>query len=351
MTQHESNAINIARFILVVGILFVHFPISFVAADGINLTESDTPMYNLISSRFFLSDTCLSGLFLLSGYLFFKNIPGEYSEKLYFKKINARLWSICVPYLFWNVFWLVYNLLKTYKLQGAADSDLLEITNISDFFACFWKRGWGVYPDFPIAGYTWYLRDLFIFSLLSPIYNYCYKNRRLGFLLLVILIICESVKGWHMPGMNTWIYIGGFVAYKRITFEQICNRLSWLVSMVAFIIVNYIYYFVIHARVVYILLVIVSFVIIFKISFLAWNSKTLLSLSASSTFLYLTHIFILNVSRHSLAKLLVIDSDMDMCIYYLLNSTLCVIICLGSYFLLKRLKANMLLKVLTGGRA
>lgn len=249
MTQQESNAINIARFILVVGILFIHFPISFVAADGINLTESDTPMYNLISSRFFLSDTCLSGLFLLSGYLFFKNIPGEYSEKLYFKKINARLWSICVPYLFWNVFWLVYNLLKTYKLQDTADSDLLEITNISD------------------------------------------------------------------------------------------------------IIVNYIYYFVIHARVVYILLVIVSFVIIFKISFWAWNSKTLLSLSASSTFLYLTHIFILNVSRHSLAKILVIDSDMDMCIYYLLNSTLCVIICLGSFFLLKRLKANLLLKVLTGGRA
>lgn len=168
---------------------------------------------------------------------------------MYFKKINGRLWSICVPYLFWNVFWLVYNLLKTNKLRGAADSELLVITNISD------------------------------------------------------------------------------------------------------IIVNYIYYFVIHARVVYILLVIVSFVIIFKISFWAWNSKTLLSLSASSTFLYLTHIFILNVSRHSLAKILVIDSDMDMCIYYLLNSALCVIICLGSFFLLKRLKANLLLKVLTGGRA
>ena len=76
MTQHESNAINIARFILVVGILFLHFPISYVAADGINLTESDTPMYNLISSRFFLSDTSLAGLFLLSGYLFFINIRG-----------------------------------------------------------------------------------------------------------------------------------------------------------------------------------------------------------------------------------------------------------------------------------
>ena len=43
--------------------------------------------------------------------------------------------------------------------------------------------------------------------------------------------------------------------------------------------------------------------------------------------------------------------DMDMCIYYLLNSTLCIIIVLGSYFLLKRLKVNLLLKILKGGRA
>ena len=86
MTQQESKAINIARFIFVVGVLFIHFPISYVAADGINLTVSDTPIYNLLSSRFFLSDTCLSGLFLLSGYLFFKNIRGGVFSGVVFQK-------------------------------------------------------------------------------------------------------------------------------------------------------------------------------------------------------------------------------------------------------------------------
>lgn len=76
MTQQESKAINIARFIFVVGVLFIHFPISYISADDISLVASDTPYYNQISSRFFLTDTCLSGLFLLSGYLFFKNIRG-----------------------------------------------------------------------------------------------------------------------------------------------------------------------------------------------------------------------------------------------------------------------------------
>ena len=76
MTTKESQAINIARFIFVVGVLFIHFPISYSSADGISLTANDTPMYNTLSSPFFLSSTCLNALFLISGYLFFKTLGG-----------------------------------------------------------------------------------------------------------------------------------------------------------------------------------------------------------------------------------------------------------------------------------
>ena len=76
MTQQESKAINIARFIFVIGVLFIHFPISSSSADGISLTAADTPMYNRLSSPFFLSSTCFDALFLISGYLFFKTLGG-----------------------------------------------------------------------------------------------------------------------------------------------------------------------------------------------------------------------------------------------------------------------------------
>ena len=87
MTQRESKAINIARFIFVIGVLFIHFPISYSSADGISLTAADTPMYNRLSSPFFLSSTCLDALFLISGYLFFKTLGGGYSIDTYVKKI------------------------------------------------------------------------------------------------------------------------------------------------------------------------------------------------------------------------------------------------------------------------
>ena len=177
MTQKESQAINIARFIFIVGVLFIHFPIQISSVDGISLTSVETPWYNVLSSEFFLPEVCLSGLFLLSGYLYFKVIGEEYSNKLYIKKINGRIKSLVVPYLFWNVFWLIYNLLKTYKLHGVADdADLLYINDLGDFFSCFWMRGYGVHPDFPIAGYTWFLRDLFVFALMAPIYHYCFHK-------------------------------------------------------------------------------------------------------------------------------------------------------------------------------
>lgn len=277
---------------------------------------------------------------------------GGYSEEVYFKKINVRLQSIVIPYLFWNVFWLIYNIIKTYKLSGvAADTELLYISSIKDFFACFWEKGFGATPNFPIAGYTWYLRDLFVFALLSPIYNYCYKNSWICIPLIVVLVVCESVPNWHIPGLNTWIYLGGFLAYRGFSFEKICKRLNWMHSLAAFCIVNYIYYNLLHDNAILMILSFVTFIVMFKLSILLSNNRILLSISASSTYLYLVHIFVLNVSRHSLAKCLVIESDVDMCIYYVLNSAICVIVSLGSYYLLKYLNANKLLKILTGGRA
>ena len=150
--------------------------------------------------------------------------------------------------------------------------------------------------------------------------------------------------------MNAWIYIGGYIAYKGFSFEQICQKVSWLCGVIIFCAVNFGYYYMFHYEAVHTLLALISFILVFKSSLLVWDSKVLLSVSASSTFLYMTHIFVLNVSRHCLAKVLVIDSDWDMCIYYVLNATICVIVCLGTYFALKSMKANMLLKVLTGGR-
>lgn len=222
---------------------------------------------------------------------------------------------------------------------------------MGDFFSCFWKCGYGSHPDFPIAGYTWFLRDLFVFALLSPIYNYCYKRRNLAVSLLVILCICDIVPEWNIPGFNTWIYVGGFIANRKLDLETICNKMSNWVCLILFFIVNIVYYRLYHCPGVHFILVISSFIVVFKLTLFVHHISFLNSLAASSTYLYVTHIFVLNVTRHSLAKVLTVRTDIDMCLYYILNSVICVVICISTYYILKRLKASFLLKIITGGRA
>lgn len=351
MNQRESQAINIARLIFVIGVLFIHFPFGTSSVDGISLTHDNTPIYNIISAPFFLSQTCLEGLFILSGYLFFRNIPGGYSDTVYFRKIDSRIKSIVIPYMFWNIFWLGYNFLKTWKLYGVSGAELMHIDSMGDLFACFWQKGYGENPSFPIAGYTWFLRDLFVFALLSPVYNYCYNKKRLSLLVLLTLVVCEVVRGWHLPGFNTWIYVGGYIASRQWNFEWICNGVRWRFAATIFVLSNIWNYSSWGNSISQTILVFTSFFIIMKASLLLYNRKWLLSVASSSMYLYVTHILVLNISRHSLAKFIIIDSDYMMCVYYIINSLICVSVCLLSYYFLKRIKANRLLDIMTGGRA
>lgn len=349
MTSKESQAINIARFIFVIGVLFIHFRISYSSADGISLIADDIPMYNMLSSPFFLSSTCLDALFFISGYLFFKNMGG-YSCESYGKKLDSRIKSLVVPYMFWNVFWFGYNLLKAWKLQGVADAELLQINNAGDLFACFWEKGYGSNPTFPIAGYTWFLRDLFVFALLSPIYHYCYSKQKLAVGMLLVLTLTESIQGWRIPGLNTWIYLGGYIATKGWSIETMCDKMKWKYVMPCFLVSNYLYFYMLNIEAFHVLLVISSFLVVMKLSLMLYDVHWLKVVAASSMYLYVTHILVLNISRHSLAKLLTIDSDSMMCVYYVINSLICVIVCITTFFLLKSINANRLLSVMTGGR-
>lgn len=346
MTKIESQAINIARFIFMIGVLFIHFTISVSPADGINLSIDEVPIYLAISGPNFLSACCLPGLFLLSGYLFFNSLGGVLN---YDKKINSRIRSLVVPYLFWNVFWLAYNILKT-RYMSAGSNEFLQIDSIGDFFACFWERGYGAHATFPIAGYMWFIRDLFIFAVLSPAYYYCYKNRWLSYVMMGALAICQLVEGWHIPGFNFWIYLGGFLAYKDLSMEDMCKKISWLALLPVFIITNVLYYILDNNLFVAFILAFVSIILVLKVAMCLYKNNALLALAPSSTWIYVTHIFVLNVSRHYLAKVLTIDSDLMMCVYYVLNASLCVAICLSTYYLLKKFKCTKILAITTGGR-
>ena len=348
MQKIESNAINIARFILIIGVVFIHLPLRFT--NGFPHIEA--PLYKFISSRFFLMDVSLPGLFLISGYLFFYkiNIETQYSMKEYFGKIKSRITSIVVPYLFWNVFWLIYTIVKNYYLSTNNLDCSIDIDSFETALKAFWAVGQGEFPNAPIATYTWFLRDLFMCTVLSPFYYYVFMTKNFGRVMFVISAVLLGFPDFDIPLIIPSFYIGGYIAFHRHNIMNLCNRINWLTSIAGLMVLHIVYYIYYSNSILRIALLIFGFILVFKLALRMNNNKIFNELSKASTYLYLTHIFIINMGMHLLFSLLRPHTDIGYVSCFLLNLFICIALCISSFYLLKKIRANTLLKIVTGGR-
>ena len=141
-----------------------------------------------------LGETGVPGFFFISGLLFFL------SKKHYFQKLKTRFHTLLIPYLIWNALLLglyivVYAAGYPQDINGKNIADY----TIIDYTRAFWDRG--SYDDgnfVPILCPFWYIRNLLIMSVLSPLFYYIIKSGREVFLLGVTI-------WWMMTPHNAFI--------------------------------------------------------------------------------------------------------------------------------------------------
>lgn len=105
--------------------------------------------------------------FFISGYLYFVNID-KLSYEQYKNKTRSRIKSLFIPYILWNgLYIMIYSLCQSLGMRTIF-SKITEWNSI-DFFKAFFCFDSGMSP---IDGPLWFIRDLFIIFLLSPIF-YC----------------------------------------------------------------------------------------------------------------------------------------------------------------------------------
>lgn len=164
MNKETVITINITRTLLMLGVIFLHSSFSLNQFDDFGIYGKI--FYNLL---YLVSQSCVPCYFIISGYLFFYNI-NEFCISDYKKKIKTRINSLLVPYVIWNIiaiipFCIYYN-----------NGQINEILNNKEYISLlriFWDIDSGFYPlDFPL----WYLRDLIIVILLSPITYFIIKK-------------------------------------------------------------------------------------------------------------------------------------------------------------------------------
>ncbi len=178
VTANVSSRINLMRIVLISGIIFVHIPFDpqtspFNGAYGL----FDWLRVFLRDSLFRVGVPCLSAI---SGYLLFRHGAASLD---YGKTIRRKTKTVILPFLLWNsAFFMFVLILQHYGIGDGYLPDLSEATPHTLATLLFAIDGT------PINLPLYFLRDLFVCILLSPILAFLIRRAplpTLGFLLLL----------------------------------------------------------------------------------------------------------------------------------------------------------------------
>jgi surface polysaccharide O-acyltransferase-like enzyme len=110
ITKDISDRIQFLRFPLVVAIVFIHSGAIFLSAEdqfSQHYSFSVKFIIYLISGIF--ARVAVPLFFIISGFLFYRNF--DFTFKNYILKIETRIMTLFVPYLFWNISLLIFLLI------------------------------------------------------------------------------------------------------------------------------------------------------------------------------------------------------------------------------------------------
>lgn len=170
-----SHTISFLRFPLIAAIVLLHSNLSAVIINGTHpVNAGQYPvhewLYHFISYE--LTGAAVPLFFFISGFLFFYR--SSFSPLVYGKKIKRRVHSLLIPYLFWNLAVLVLFVLSQIYFSRISSGHTLPIAEFtfSDWLHLFWDYSDGN----PICYQFWFIRDLMVVSLLSPVVFLCVRH-------------------------------------------------------------------------------------------------------------------------------------------------------------------------------
>lgn len=168
-----------------------------------------------------------SCFFLISGFLFFYRIE-HVDNGVILGKIKKRAYSLMLPYIIWNGLGIV-ALIASKALSGNISNDDV---NIVQLLKCFWCNnqwatdhtnilGWSATMTGPIDLPLWYLRDLIVVTLFSPLIYRLVNNYSRGRLFIVVIGVLFIFNIWiQVPGFSAQAFlfwsIGAYLAINKL---------------------------------------------------------------------------------------------------------------------------------------
>ena len=193
------DAMRRVRLPLIILVTYAH---SYGAIrEGYSLLGSGWDSYEIL--KILVSQTLVKvavpAFFIMSGYLFFSNVE-EFTKQIYWQKIRRRIKSLLIPYIIWNLLMAV------------------KLNSLGTLLSGLWT---------PVNMPLWFLRDLMIVSLATPIIYILIK--KLGWWLIAILFPIYltglyAIQPEPNPYAICFFTLGAILSIKKMNLVETCMR-------------------------------------------------------------------------------------------------------------------------------
>ena len=198
-----SETIGVLRFPLMVGVVLAH----------IGFVDKSNNMFVNIFENYFLESFIRIPVplyFFISGILFFYGTE-SFGFREYRDKLKNRVKRLLLPYLLWGVFSIVVKYIS--YLLGQDDASFL--------FDDGWFK-WIYYVVWdPVNYQLWFVRDLFLVILISPIIYLLIKRLKFVFVLIIAFAwLCWHENIFALFGLEYYVVTGnvfGVLGYNFVS--------------------------------------------------------------------------------------------------------------------------------------
>lgn len=206
-----------------------------IAAHSVITTKGQALSFELSPDNIFLilEQLCLSfgplsvALFsLITGYFFFYKL-NSFTPKQYTLELKKRFSSLLIPYILWNIIALVLIAAKNYiglylGVELAYNDIEWSIISQITLKSIFWT---------PIDGPLWYIREIMLLSILSPLIYLLVKDKAIGLISIILITsyACFAVLPLGLSSHISCLFIcGAYLGLHKMSILKLCTRLSYL---------------------------------------------------------------------------------------------------------------------------
>lgn len=371
----RSQSLDLLRFPLALVVLIIHtFNTNGLTIQGNTLSIDDMPIL-LAVNRFidgFLRGQSVPIYFFISGYVFF--IGSGLTKDKYLNKIKNRVKSLLIPYIIWNLIGILKRFITlmpclAHVFPGGSKTQL--DLSFPAILMAFWDRTKCLFVEpvsvtvsndmYPITVPLWFIRDLMIVVVCTPLLYWLFRHTRHYFVLIlgIVWFALYDFNLGHIHQLITAFFFFSWGGYMSVYQKDMISEFGkyfkasmWIYPLMALLFVFTEYYIPHLSSTVKRLNVFVGLFFAYNIS--AWllrhkHCKVIPFLASASFFIYVAHSLICGEFVKIFFVTVKPDTELGMIFMYFSAVIVTVVILLSIYYILRRYTPSFL-KIIAGGK-